>query len=141
MSKRRNKNLDYWECAKQPFVCLIFLTPLLLFYEVGIIYYGNGAENELRNGADHWIRSYLEQISQGSSVYLPAFIVTGLVIWQIAGKFSWKISPDTLLGMFAESLLFAFLLILLEQIQGYAFQQLQAQGLIASIGTSASQII
>ncbi len=142
MSKRRiNKNLEYWECAKQPFVCLIFLTPLLLFYEVGILFYGNGSESVIRNGADHWIRTYLEQISQGSSVYLPAFIVTGLVIWQVAGKFSWKITPDTLLGMFAESLLFAFMLILLAQLQGYAFQQLQTHGIIASIGTSTTQII
>ena len=141
MSKRRTNNLDYWECARQPFVCLIFLMPLLVFYEVGILYYGDGSNSELRNGADHWIRTSLEQISQGSSIYLPAFIVTGLIIWQVVGKFSWKISPDTLLGMFAESLLFAFLLILIAQLQGYAFQQLQAQGIIASIGTSTSQII
>lgn len=142
MSKARsNNNLEYWECARQPFVCLIFLAPLLLFYEVGILYYENGAESDIRNGADHWIRSSLEQVSQGSSVYLPILIVSGLVIWQIAGKFSWRISPDTLLGMFAESLLFAFVLILLAQIQGYAFQQMQAKGIIAFIGTSTSQII
>lgn len=128
MGKKKSKKkdtplvLDYWAQARQPLACLIFLAPLLITYELGVVLVGGPNTDVLRNGADYWMRNWLFQAGLGHALLLPLLVVVLLLGWQIVGKFPWRCSMDTFLGMSAESLLFAFCLVVAGQMQGAMFQ-------------------
>ena len=113
---------DYWTLARDPITCLVFLFPILIAYECGVFLMGGDHPDLLRNGAVHWLRSFL--VSHGATfpALLPVLVVFGLVAWQILGQYPWRVRIDTLVGMGAESLLFAFALIVMGQAQDLVFQ-------------------
>lgn len=121
-SKPKPAGGDYWSSARNPWVCLLFLLPLLAVYEAGVLKFGTSAE-ELRNGADYWMRSGLRMAGVGYRWALPAIVIGLLLVWQIAGRYRWRASIGTLVGMSAESVLFGFCLIVLGQLQELAFRQ------------------
>ncbi|WP_417391198.1 type II CAAX prenyl endopeptidase Rce1 family protein [Gimesia sp.] len=131
----------YWREARQPLVCLVFLAPLLLIYEWGVLSMGGNQPELLRNGADYWMRSWLSQLGFTQTFLLPALIVVTLLLWHIFCKHPWKISGETLVGMFAESLLFAFCLIVVGQVQDLVFQQLPQPTLMFIERESASRVV
>lgn len=131
----------YWAEARKPLVCLVFLAPLLLIYELGVISMGGSQPELIRNGADYWMRSWLSQLGLTQTFLLPALIVGTLLMWHIVLKHPWKFSGETLLGMFAESLLFAFCLIILGQVQDLAFQQLPQPVTMFIERESASRVV
>jgi hypothetical protein len=118
---------DYWSHARRPLACLVFLCPLLILYEVGVFWLGGSQPELIRNGADHWMRSWLTHAGFAQTLLLPAIVVLGLLAWQVWGKFPWRVAPDTLFGMLAESLLFAFCLVVLGQLQDVVFRHSMAQ--------------
>ena len=123
-TKRTSRSADsYWALARSPLHCLVFLLPLLIVYEVGVVWLGGSRALYLRNGADYWMRDWLLQQGWDAQWLLPVLVVLSLLAWQYAGRFSWKIRIDTLIGMAAESLLFACLLVLFGQVQDALFQQ------------------
>ncbi|QDU07065.1 CPBP family intramembrane glutamic endopeptidase [Gimesia aquarii] len=132
---------SYWLEARQPLVCLVFLAPLLVIYELGVISMGGNQPELIRNGADYWMRSWLSQLGFTHTFLLPCLIVGTLLIWHVCCKYPWKISAETLLGMFAESLLFAFCLIILGQVQDLAFQQLPEPTMMFIERESASRVV
>ncbi len=111
----------YWRQAREPLACLIFLLPLLLIYELGVIWFGSGRDG-VRNGADFWMRSWLQGAGVDSVIVLPLLVVGVLLGWHRAGQYPWRISRETLVGMFAESLLLAVCLLFVAQLQDMAFQ-------------------
>lgn len=114
---------EYWSHARQPLACLLFLLPLLAVYEYGVVLTADEVTNQqLRNGADVWLRTLLGTVGVRHGIVLPALILTALLGWHIVGRFRWRVRMDTLGGMLAESLLFAFLLILVGQLQHRLFQ-------------------
>ncbi len=119
--KRRSAN-DYWRHAREPFPCLLFLLPLLALYELGVYWLGGAHSDLLRNGADYWMRQWLSSLGRGVDFALPVLVVGVLLVWHWAGNFSWKIRTETFVGMSAESLLFAFSLVVLGQLQDVAFR-------------------
>ena len=113
----------YWRQAREPLACLIFLLPLLLIYEVGVLWIGAGGnEGGVRNGADFWMRGWLQNAGLDSVLILPLMVVGVLLAWHRAGHYQWRISRETLVGMFAESLLLAVCLLMVAQVQDMAFQ-------------------
>ncbi|MEX0703936.1 MAG: CPBP family intramembrane glutamic endopeptidase [Planctomycetales bacterium] len=122
---------DYWSQARQPLACLAFLAPLLVVYEAGVLWAGGPDAAAIRNGADYWMRGWLHGLGLTQALLLPLLVAFGLLGWHVAGRYPWRVSLDMLAGMLAESLLFAFALILLGQLQGLAFQRLEAGGLLA----------
>lgn len=118
---------DYWSHTRRPLACLLFLCPLLILYETGVLCLGGEQPELIRNGADHWMRSWLSHAGFAQTLLLPAIVVIGLLAWQVWGKFPWRVAPETLLGMLAESLLFAFGLVVLGQLQDVVFRQSVAQ--------------
>ncbi|HVW00693.1 MAG TPA: CPBP family intramembrane glutamic endopeptidase [Planctomycetaceae bacterium] len=129
---------DYWSRARLPFTCLIFIAPLLIAYEFGVQELGAGHPELLRNGADHWMRSGLSWMGITQFWVLPVLLVVGLLAWQIRGQYSWKIGPETLVGMAAESLLFAICLIVVGQLQDLAFQHCESIGPLRTGGAPTS---
>jgi membrane protease YdiL (CAAX protease family) len=101
----------------------VFLAPLLIVYEVGVLWLGERRDVCVRNGADYWMRSWLQGVGLGQLFLLPGLVVAVLLIWHIAGKYEWRVSFDTLAGMLAESLLFAMLLVAAGQLQELVFRE------------------
>jgi membrane protease YdiL (CAAX protease family) len=122
-SEEESQAPTYWSQTHAPLVSLAFLAPLLIVYEIGVLWVGERGDVYVRNGADHWMRSWLETIGLGQLFLLPGLVVAVLLAWHIAGKYEWRISFDTLAGMFAESLLFAMLLVAAGQIQELVFRE------------------
>jgi len=116
---------DYWSQTRQPLVCLVFLLPLLAAYEFGVLVFSDSTSDGVRNGADVWLRGGLHELGFAQPFVLPLVIIGGLLAWHFAGKYSWRISFDTLPGMLAESILFAFVLAGIAQVGENVFQTLQ----------------
>ena len=113
--------VPYWRQAREPLACLIFLAPLLLIYEAGVLWFGGDQPLSVRNGADYWLRSGLMSIGL-EAFLLPGLIIGGLLIWHRYGDYPWRISRETLVGMFAESMILAVCLLFVAQLQDMAFQ-------------------
>lgn len=113
---------DYWALARQPLHCLLFLLPLLAAYEIGTGLGVGDDHSSVRNGADYWMRSGLHLAGLKHPLLLPVVVVGLLATWQLVGRFRWKPSAGTLLGMLAESALFGACLVLLGQLQDLAFR-------------------
>lgn len=98
----------YCSATRHPWPCLLFLLPLLLLYEAGVLWMGGARPEVLRNGADTWLRWGLEAFGLAQLYWPPALIVCVFLAW------SWReryYRPYNLLGvwtgMFFESALFA----------------------------------
>jgi len=122
---------EYWFQTRQPLNCLVFLAPLLVIYEWGVHHLGGAKPETIRNGADFWVRKWLP-LSDHSPIWtflLPGLLVLALIAWHLAGRYSSRISLRTFKGMYAESILFAFLLVMLGKVQ---------QSLLLSVDTSVT---
>jgi hypothetical protein len=113
---------DYWSLARQPLHSLFFLVPLLAVYELGVFRFGTTGD-EVRNGADYWMRTGLRLAGLQYPWTLPLVVLGLLLLWQLAGRYRWSLSAGTLIGMLAESLLFGGALIMLGQLQEHLFRQ------------------
>jgi len=102
----------YLRRSMEPLHCLTFLLPFLAFYEIGLHFIARpeiNAAHALMHTALRWVGI--------SAYYAPAIgVVVIFLIWQIAGKYSWKVRGTTLLGMLAESIAFTVPLIVLHSL-------------------------
>ena len=121
--EQTNELHDYWFEARRPLPCFMFLLPLLLAYEAGVLWLGGHDPSLIRNGADDWMRGWLQIAGARGMFLLPGLVSVGLLIWHISRQYPWRVAADTLAGMFAESLLFAFCLIVVGQLQEILFQR------------------
>jgi hypothetical protein len=89
----------YRYATHHPMNCLLFILPLLVFFQVGTAYYGTGllAPQDLGR-----ILKYFG----ATAPYLPAMlIVVVLLLQHISQRQSWHAEPKVFLGMFAESII------------------------------------
>lgn len=113
MPDRRSSELPspaYWHDARRPLASLVFVTPFLIFYEVGVLLLGPQA---VRNAADVWLRALLDACGFGSYFLLPVLTCATLLGWHHATQQPWRVRTQVLYGMLVESLLFGFLLLLI----------------------------
>jgi hypothetical protein len=101
---------DYLKSTRHPFSCLLFVVPLLAFYEVMVVVLSGGSNgsNELRNGADAWVRGQLVANDVSFAWALPVLVLAGLVIRTV---WKWSERParplTAVFGTFVESAVFA----------------------------------
>ncbi len=117
---------DYWDEARRPLAALLFLLPLLALYECGLLFLGGDQPAALRNGADSWMRAWLVYAGVQHPWLLPAVVIALLGGWHLLARHPWRCSMDTLVGMFAESLLFALGLVVFGQLLNLAFMKMAA---------------
>jgi hypothetical protein len=111
----------YWGQARRPLAALLFLLPLLAVYEFGVLALGGG-DAALRNGADFWMRGWLFSAGLQHPWLLPVVVIGLLGAWHLWERHPWKCSLETLIGMFAESLLFALALVIVGQLLHVGFE-------------------
>ncbi len=100
--------LGYLSATRHPWACLLFLLPLLVAYEAGVLYLGGANPETVRNGADHWMRCGLHLVG------VRAFWVPPLVLVLVFAVWSYLRHEDrpgdlggVLCGMVLESIAFA----------------------------------
>ncbi|MFN0196925.1 MAG: CPBP family intramembrane glutamic endopeptidase [Planctomycetaceae bacterium] len=138
MSTQKSAADEYWDNSQKPWPTLLFLLPLLVAYEFGILFAQEPDPESLRNGADAWLRTLMTYCHLEDVWLLPMFIVFGLLGWHLSNNDSWKISPGTLGGMLAESLLFAFILIFVGQLLVLGFRQISGSDPVLTSMPTAS---
>ena len=130
----------YWFDARNPLPCLLFLVPLLFVYEGGVLLLANGDPNLIRNGADYWMRGWLQRIGLGHAL-LPLLVIMLLLAWHLLGKYPWRVQTETLVGMLAESMLFALVLVVFGQVHDLVFASLgHTEDVLVNLGP-ASRVI
>ena len=123
----------YWVESRQPLASLVFVAPLLVVYEAGVLLMGPKA---VRNGADVWLRQLLELVGFGQYFLLPILTVCILLGWHYTTRRPWRLSRGLLWGMAGECLLLTISLWLLAQLQGILLQTVARP-----VGLSISSIL
>jgi hypothetical protein len=98
----------YLPATRHPWPCLLFVLPLLIAYEAGVLMVGGPNPETVRNGADHWIRCALAVVGLRLFWLPPTVLALVLLIRSI---YKWKDGPGDLVGvlsgMVLESVAFA----------------------------------
>jgi hypothetical protein len=101
----------YLASTRHPWAGFLFLLPLLLAYEGGVLWLGGDQAARLRNGADAWLRWALEVFGAGHALVAPAVVLAVMLVWS---WWRWADRPDdpvtAWFGMAFESALFAVVL-------------------------------
>jgi membrane protease YdiL (CAAX protease family) len=104
----RRYHSSYLGATRHPWPCLLFLLPLLIIYEAGVLRFGGTHPDALRNGADTWLRWGLESFGLTQLYCAPVLIGVVFFAWSVL-RF-WD-RPEGVAGicagMAAESVLFA----------------------------------
>ncbi len=127
----------YWTESRRPLASLVFIAPLLATYEAGVLVLGPEA---VRNGADAWLRQFLDLVGFGQYFLLPILIVCILLGWHYTTRRPWRLSGGLLYGMAGESILLAICLRLLLQLQG-ALLQTEAAPLELSVAATVGAAV
>lgn len=91
---------DYQYETKRPLVCLAFVFPLILAYELGTLMLGRQA---FRSGVDQWLAQLLNNIGFGQLVLLPVVTAGIMIIWHHRIDDHWRIRWRVLPGMMLEA--------------------------------------
>jgi membrane protease YdiL (CAAX protease family) len=101
--------------SKRPLVSLVFVAPMLVAYEGGLLVLGPQA---MRNGADVWLRQFLELIGFGQYFLLPVLTCGALLAWHYLRRDAWRFESQVLLGMLLECTALGMLLVTLAHVHG-----------------------
>ncbi|REK12048.1 MAG: CPBP family intramembrane metalloprotease [Planctomycetota bacterium] len=107
----------YLRQSRRPLVSLAFVVPLLLLYEGGVVVLG---PNAVRNGADVWLRQFLDMLGFSQYFLLPGLTIALLLAWHHVVRDRWRVSALVLYGMFVECAVWGMLLVGLARIEGMA---------------------
>jgi membrane protease YdiL (CAAX protease family) len=110
---------SYWQESRGPLASLLFMTPLLLLYEGGVLVFGSGG---VRNGADAWLRSLLDTLGFSGYFLLPVLTVGILLAWHHTTRKPWRVHGWVLSAMLVESAVLGLLLVGIAHLQGKLFE-------------------
>ena len=107
----------YSELSRQPLYTLVFLFPLIIFYEVALYSTGNHIQIKAH---DHLVRFFeMFDMPPTQGLWLGGIvIITTLFIWHIFTDHKWKIKIFVLAGMAIESVTLAIPLLLFGAVLG-----------------------
>ncbi len=99
---------DYVQGTRHPWSALVFVLPLLVAYEAGLVFLSQGQTDWPRHGADSWLRWALANVGMAGLFWLPIVLLVLLLVWSFCRR---EDRPGDLLnvwvGMLVESLFFA----------------------------------
>lgn len=101
----------YWQTTRHPWPCLLFVLPLLAFYEGSMLYQAMEGLQPYRAGLDAWMHTSLARLHWNAD-YLPSLLIGAICIsWAVI---LWDRSPpenlSTLAGMFIECIVYSLVL-------------------------------
>ena len=101
---------EYWAESSRPLVSLVFIAPMLVAYEASLLLLG---PHSFRNGADIWLRQFLDFLGLQQYFLLPCLTCGILLAWHHVKGERWQFGWIVLYGMFVESVVFGTGLLLL----------------------------
>jgi len=119
----------YFSRSQQPLEILVFLLPLIVFYEIWLVLIlRSGGGSVMTNKAHETLLRVFEVFGlDGARLSLPALCLPGVMLvvvlltWQALSRRSWKIDGQTVGLMFLESAALAVPLFLAVQLVAQAF--------------------
>ena len=132
---------SYWSTTRRPLPGLVFILPILLAYEAGVIWLGGPSADALRAGADAWVRQGLAAFGLTDRWLLPIALVSGLLAWQALDRRDWRFHPAILWGMAVESLVLAVGLVGLSKLVDLGFSRLEGPSLLAASRHSIAPVV
>jgi hypothetical protein len=115
----------YWGVARRPLPCLVFVAPLLLAYELGVLWIGGDEAGAWRTGADAWMRHALASLGLVDHWFPPLCLAIALLGWQAVVGRDWRFSPLVPAGMVMESLVLAIALVGMSKVVDVGFENLE----------------
>jgi hypothetical protein len=105
----RRRDSYAWQ-AQRPLNCLVFVLPLLIFFQVGTLYYGTGLLAPRDIGR-------LLGFFGATAAYLPATLIVAVLLAQhLIRRDKWRLRPLVQVGMVGESLLWMVPLVVLNHL-------------------------
>ena len=86
----------YWVQSRRPLASLVFIAPLLIVYELGVLLLG------VQNGADVFMRRLLDLLGFGQHFLLPVLTVCILLGWHYLSRQPWQLSGGMISAMAVE---------------------------------------
>ncbi len=96
----------YGVLSTRPLHILAFLSPLILLYELGSIFFLSDSSGQLVETIRAWkiLAGFFEAFGV-AGIYLPGVaLVTVLLVWHFLERDRWAVRPAVLAGMFMESI-------------------------------------
>jgi hypothetical protein len=121
----RPRTSSYWGTTRRPMPSLVFVLPLMLAYELAVLWQGGASARAVRTGADSWLRQVLEAAGLKDQWFLPLLLVVILLGWHVTSSLDWRFSPSILLGMILESFLLAVALVGISRLIDLGFELLE----------------
>lgn len=135
-------HMSYLRSTRHPWPSLLFVLPLLIAYEAGVAVLGGPHPEQLRNGADNWLRVGLTRVGI-SWVWLPPVVLLTLM-----AVGTWKRRQDrpnevlaVLSGMILESVALAIGLWGVSRALGPLLEQFGVELSVASAEPAVGQVI
>jgi hypothetical protein len=99
---------SYYHRVHRPLQCLIFITPLLLIYQIGALETRIDPSQAPRPVLAFFYLQRFFGLFGATGNYLPLLaVVFILIFWHIARKDQWEVEPQLYAGMLIESVLWA----------------------------------
>jgi membrane protease YdiL (CAAX protease family) len=105
----------YWELSRRPLMSLLFVLPIMLAYELGVLTLGR---DSLRNAADVWSRQFLHWLGFEYYFLLPLLVCGVLLGWHHVRHDPWQIRPRVLGVMWLEAIVWSVALLAIAQVMG-----------------------
>jgi len=125
------QGVNYWRESTRPLVSLAFVMPMLLAYELGVLLLGEAAAH---NGIEVLLRNLLELLGFGQYFLLPLLTAAMLLAWHHMTGRPWRIRTGLLPCMLLESVALGLALLILAQLHGTIFAQLEGFRPLATAG-------
>ncbi len=117
----------YWTESRRPLASLVFIAPLLIVYEAGVLLLG------VQNGADAFMRRLLDLMGFGQHFLLPILTVCILLGWHYLSRQPWQLSGGVISAMAVESLFLGICLRIILFLQDAVFHVFHSS-VVVSIG-------
>ncbi len=129
--------LSYWVMTRRPLPSLSLVLPLMLAYEVGVLWQDQAAAGSLRTGADAWMRHVLASLGLVDQWLPPLALVVILLGWQVASPRDWRFSLSILPAMLLESCVLAVALVGVSRLidLGFSFLDQHAAPLLSAVSS------
>jgi len=106
--KEKPRRYDYWLETHQPLVCLAFVLPLILWYDVSMILHAD----VIRSGVDRLLQQLLWPLGDAGLIVLPLAMIGVLLLMHHRQQDSRSFHLQTIFWMLIESLALATILFL-----------------------------
>lgn len=135
-------HMSYLRATRHPWPSFLFVLPLVIAYESGVAVLGGPHPENLRNGADNWLRVGLTRLGISWVWLPPVVLLTLMAIWTWKRRYERPNEVFAVLsGMILESVAYAIGLWTVSRALGPLLEQFGVELTISSAEPAVGQVI